>query len=213
MLRSPRRFSEVKIGWDADEPASWTGKRRWMIANDRSFAFVHVPKTAGTAIETALASYGAPVSGIEEWHNPATRPWHKHATARVIRDGLGDRAFGKAYKFGLVRHPVDWVFSNYFARTVHIPFREAVLADMPDMESFLRLIDIHNSLRDKSFSEWLPMWIEYVRPSQRMMLCDDGGRILVDFVGRYENLQDDFAVICRQIGCPVTPLPRVNRSE
>jgi hypothetical protein len=43
-------------------------------------------------------------------------------------------------------------------------------------------------------------------------LCDENGKELVDFVGRYENMEEDFASVCRKIGIDIA-LPHVNRSE
>ena len=48
--------------------------------------------------------------------------------------------------------------------------------------------------------------------SQSAMLCDRDGQVLIDFVGRYESLVDDFAFICRQIGVEAT-LPRANAGD
>jgi hypothetical protein len=43
-------------------------------------------------------------------------------------------------------------------------------------------------------------------------LFDEQGRLLVDFVGRYESLQADFDTVCARLGIPPTPLPHENRS-
>ena len=41
----------------------------------------------------------------------------------------------------------------------------------------------------------------------------ENGRIIVDFVGRFENLQEDWREICNCIGIAHIELPHVNRSE
>jgi hypothetical protein len=41
---------------------------------------------------------------------------------------------------------------------------------------------------------------------------DDHGVELLDFVGRYERMEEDFASACRRIGIGVA-LPHVNRTE
>jgi hypothetical protein len=40
-------------------------------------------------------------------------------------------------------------------------------------------------------------------------LVDLHGKVLVDFIGRYENLEADFREACRRIG--ITPLPLAHR--
>ena len=39
----------------------------------------------------------------------------------------------------------------------------------------------------------------------------DGDKIIVDFVGRYENLNEDWSKVCRALQVPVLPLGRENQ--
>ena len=45
------------------------------------------------------------------------------------------------------------------------------------------------------------------------MLCDEGGRLLVDIVGKYETLQQDFSAITARLGLPDARLPWRNPSR
>jgi len=40
-----------------------------------------------------------------------------------------------------------------------------------------------------------------------------GGKVVVDFVGRFENLQEDFDKVCDKIGIPRKKLPHKNSSK
>ncbi|MDX1408960.1 MAG: sulfotransferase family 2 domain-containing protein, partial [Saprospiraceae bacterium] len=42
---------------------------------------------------------------------------------------------------------------------------------------------------------------------------DTDGHCRVDFIGRFETLEEDFTEVCKQLGLPCTGLPHVNRSE
>ena len=42
---------------------------------------------------------------------------------------------------------------------------------------------------------------------------DNDGRIIVDYVGKFENLQNDFNTICQKIHVESTQLPHINRSK
>ena len=56
------------------------------------------------------------------------------------------------------------------------------------------------------------LWREkhwFVGP-QSDFVCDADGRLLMDFVGRFETLQADFDAVCGSIGLPPTPIPHVN---
>jgi hypothetical protein len=44
-------------------------------------------------------------------------------------------------------------------------------------------------------------------------LTDDDGNINVDFIGKYENLEDDFGKICKMIGIPILSLSHTNTAE
>lgn len=51
-----------------------------------------------------------------------------------------------------------------------------------------------------------------LRPQVDFILNEDRNP-MVDFVGRYETLAEDFATICDTIGIETPPLPHINRSE
>ena len=42
---------------------------------------------------------------------------------------------------------------------------------------------------------------------------DDNGKLLVDFVGKFENLREDFKTVSRQLGFEDAALPHVNSSD
>ena len=48
---------------------------------------------------------------------------------------------------------------------------------------------------------------------QTGMLYDESGRLLVDFVGKFETLQQDFDQVCQQLGFDESILPHVNSSD
>ena len=48
--------------------------------------------------------------------------------------------------------------------------------------------------------------------SQHVSLRDPDGRLIPDFVGRFERLQKDFAHVGREIGAPEIELPHILRS-
>ena len=44
-------------------------------------------------------------------------------------------------------------------------------------------------------------------------MVDTSGELLVDFIGRFENLQEDFNTVCDKIGTPQQELPHHNKSN
>lgn len=48
---------------------------------------------------------------------------------------------------------------------------------------------------------------------QKRVVTDSDGRLLVDFLGRYETLHADFSRVCAKLGVADLPLPRVNHQR
>jgi hypothetical protein len=44
-------------------------------------------------------------------------------------------------------------------------------------------------------------------------LVDESGEVVVDYVGRFENLQNDFDVVCDKIGMDTPSLPRALETQ
>ena len=48
---------------------------------------------------------------------------------------------------------------------------------------------------------------------QSAMLYDSDGNLLVDFVGKFEHLKQDFETVCQHLGFADSSLPHVNSSD
>lgn len=169
-----------------------------MYCADEGWIFVHVQKTGGNSVCTAL---GRPV-----------RHPDKHMTALWLRDRYGQVAWDSAFKFGFVRNPWDRMVSwwSMFDRCrnsgrVTNAFGRLMLECGSTFEQFLLAFD---AMPDDEFfkSEWLFR-------SQYSMLSDQDGRLIVDVVGRFEHLAQDWAGIALRLGKPGIPLPHVNASR
>ena len=49
--------------------------------------------------------------------------------------------------------------------------------------------------------------------SQNTFVRTKAGKLGVDFIGRFERLQDDFAHVVRQVGLPPSALPRLQAAK
>jgi hypothetical protein len=190
-----------------------------IISLNKRFVFVHIHKCAGTSIEVALAKplrhndivLGSTKSGekYQEFFK-RTIGLNKHSTALEARQFLGDALYPKFFKFGFVRHPVDRLHSlySYALRLAH----DAELTDeerrhqqaggqWPDRPPF-RYKAVAAALESRSFSDFAlhPLtWADAGAQPQWQSLCNAQGELIVDFVGKVESIEEDFAQVCAKL--------------
>ena len=185
-----------------------------LISYSRNFLFVHIAKTGGTSVRAALRRYrwggwySVPL-GLASLANQITRPRHKlglkfprHAKAVAALEMLPTDVYQGFFKFAIVRNPWDLQVSSY--PHIHREKPE-VLAGVTSFEDFLKLK--FDPERDYDFM------LDISAELQHEYLVDLQGNVIVDFIGRYENLQTDFGSICQRIGIPAPELPHLRRAE
>ncbi|MDB6094637.1 MAG: hypothetical protein JWM32_2199 [Verrucomicrobia bacterium] len=168
-----------------------------MISHTHRCIFVHIPKTAGNSVNR--------IFGVG---------WEDHKDLARYAEELPPEKFARYFKFAIVRNPWDRLFSDYNYQ------RKKSRAG----KLFVRT----DSGRLRTFSEWVRVvladpyryqpaaWAGNVSPrlhrwSPQVDWISIDGQNRMDFVLRIENLQADFGAVCRQLGMPVTRLPRRNR--
>lgn len=134
------------------------------------FIFIHINKTGGSSVESAL---GLPFT---------------HLTAREWIADIGENRWRRRFSFAFVRNPWDRVASQYYFRVMRnhlgtnpIPFNDWVRRAYGEHDP--RFYD-----RPKMFmpqSDWI---------------TDERGEVLVDFVGAFERFEDDFRFVRERIG-------------
>ena len=179
-----------------------------------NFLFVHIAKTGGTSIRDSLWRY--------KWTDPYRIPQYlcsrisgltghkiggkfpRHAKVIAAKEMLPREVFERLFKFAFVRNPWDLQVSSYH----HIRReRPDVITHIDSFESFLRWK--FDPARPPQYHA--DMSVEL----QSDYLIDLHGNNLIDFVGRYEFLHDDFEEACRRIGiaCPILPHARQARDR
>jgi hypothetical protein len=169
-----------------------------MISLQKCFLFVHIPKTAGNSIQSALRDYSEDQllalrkeqDGIERFglRNPNYN-LKKHSMLGEYRDALGSEQFRNLYKFTCVRNPWDRMVSYYFTPTQN--------PEAWDRKKFRKIISEAVSVAD------------YLRLDQD----EEDPLANVDYIMRFENLADDFRTVCGTLGISPATLPRYNRSS
>ncbi|WP_424930046.1 sulfotransferase family 2 domain-containing protein [Amaricoccus tamworthensis] len=201
-----------------------------IISHEHRFVFVHIHKTAGEAVTLALLprmGRGLALGGTT-WGN-VKNLWYsrakgvsKHSDAAEIRAFTGPETWERYFTFAFVRHPFDRALSFYSYLGQMSDRREG-----PGVRNFLYGMPFFNrgdprgwpgvqAYREaEDFSAFIrhPKFVaDPGSNAQADILCDGEGRILVDFVGHFERLNDDFAEVARRIGMPDLKLPMHNAS-
>ena len=156
-----------------------------ILSQELEFLFIAVTKTGSTAIEKAISQY------------QDIKTCHKHKKYVSIRN---EYPFVDSYfKFAFVRNPWDWAVSWYFYRK-----------DRPNSNN-TKNISFKKWIKEKASTAYNPIGIG-LSVAQSDFICDEYG-VKVDFVGRFENLQEDFNTICDKIAIPRQQLCHLNKSE
>jgi hypothetical protein len=207
-----------------------------IISHRHRFIFIHLAKNAGTSVTAALAEYAAPVWQVRlnhvlkkvgasflepvpfkptytarEWLSKALNmalrktcnqfklapySYWDHISARDLIQKMGEDRYRAYFSFAIIRNPWARNLShyNYLLQNHRNPRHKEILA-LGSFEAYLL--------------QWLPA---HAGKGQWAAIYSDDMQPLVNYVARYENLQSDFAELCRQIGIPAS-LPHINRTR
>ena len=190
-----------------------------IISLNRRFVFVHIHKCAGTSVEMALGKmlrhndlvFGSTKSGEknQEFFKKAIG-LNKHSTAAEARGWMGEDMWGKCFKFAFVRHPVDRLLSLYsyahkLAEGTPMTPEEKTRFDrdgtLPDHPPY-RYKAVRAALKSQSFSDFAlhPLtWQDAGSQPQWESVCDPQGRLIVDFIGKVETIEQDWARLTTQL--------------
>jgi hypothetical protein len=179
-----------------------------IVCHKYKFIFLKTRKTAGTSIEIALSKYcdsndiitliaprdekirqelgypgpqncDVPLRFLSklEWLRMVRyrkrKQYYNHAKAPFIRGHIDRKIWNGYFKFCFERNPFDKAISRYYWETKE---------PRPSINDYL------NETPSNPLSNW-PIYT-----------IND--HIAVDFIGRYENLDDDLATVAEKIGLP-----------
>jgi hypothetical protein len=180
-----------------------------LISHSHKFIFIHVYKVAGTSIKYTMgldACYDRKHNSFWDnlkmklgiWPNIYSVDFEPHISAKELSENLPANLFQQYYKFSFVRNPYQWLTSLYeyiLENTSHYLHQETVAK-----ESFA------------AFAKWMAKH-ETHHHSQSKLLTDEQGKLMVDFLGKYESLQTDLDAVCKQVGLPPRPIQYQNKTK
>ena len=157
--------------------------------------FVDIPRTSSSSIRTELSQHFHPAFGKSDLTDPRfnlkIQGIPSHLTATEMRQALGNKSWKNLFTFTLVRNPWDrmWSLFNY---------RKQV-NELPSNRSFDQYLNFFYNLPESNES---PFGYSGYHLQSADYLVDQHGKIIVDFVGRYETRKHDLLYVSERCNCP-----------
>ena len=168
-----------------------------MIVHDPKFILIHIPKTGGSSIEKLYSFKWSSKNRIDNpFHiDRVEKELEPHLPARVLQRSFPD-TFKNSFKAAFVRNSWEYVLSAYFWLKKYTGLRHEF--NYWVQNEFIDTRERENYI----FMRWCQLdWI-----------TNEAGNLLVDFIGRTENLQRHFDFCCEMMDTPTRKLKKYNRT-
>lgn len=174
-----------------------------MISHERRCIFIHIPRTGGSSIENVIwpgerTEADLWMGFVSKYRNKYQTGGLQHLLATQVRREIGSEIFDSYFKFTFVRNPWDKAVSQYMLTRRRKDLREFI--GMNEGDSFKRYLEL---IARREHVQWAP---------QHRFVFDEDGRQLVDFVGRFECLEEDAANVFSRLGLSAG-LPHAHATE
>jgi hypothetical protein len=138
-----------------------------------------------------------------EW-DTINKIWMQHATAQQIKKYYCTN-FEDYFSFAFTRNPWDRAISDYFW----------MQSDLGIGDTFRNWLLLQNRFNIRRLKQ--PPESSHTRADHLLNQCDfildEDDISMVNFIGKVENLQEDFNTVCDKIGIPRQQLPHKNKTE
>lgn len=168
-----------------------------IISDPKQFVFIHNPKAAGTSIRRALFQHDTNEYAYEYQRyvpmlDRVIELFHVCAADMLAVWPDVVENWSRYFSFGFVRNPYDRLFSSWDEyRRQHPEMASA------DFNYWARLrLQRANVRYDWEFTHFCPQHYFFY----------NGRKCVADFIGRHENLEQDWETACRLAKIPYTPL-------
>lgn len=175
-----------------------------IISLKNRYIFIAVPKTGTTSVQKWLLENDPSARQYAVEIGGQGYAFREHATALEIKSILGEH-YPKFRTFAFIRNPYSRLVSSYFFYKNGKPITAGNKKPWP-------------SRFKTAYAKCVPfaLWaLSYPYKSNIEHLVDEENNLIVDYVGTFENLEDDLRKIISAIGLniPVDQLPHTNKSS
>lgn len=180
-----------------------------LLSTSHKFIFVHIPKTAGSALHNALLPYatlkrrtlfGSALRRLPIVEDAASAHFRIHDTAKKIRTKLSCEVWDQYYSFAVVRNPFDHAISHYEYMKQYRHKNTAEVFAKLSFEQYLQYRLSPRRIYDRFFAKL---------PNQSYFVADNGV-VLVDKIIKYENLAVEISRLSEKLLGTALDLKRTN---
>jgi hypothetical protein len=182
-----------------------------MIANENApikFVFVHINKTGGNSVNQALEPYGFKYAATEGFGHPDIKfPHSQHWDAHEYKLALGE-TWEDYIKFAIVRNPWDRMLSQYRKNVCNPKSLSYVKASFDDWLRDAFTHDISPDYEERTIDGLTHTNRRILSPCADWITGDDG-KLMVDYIVHFENLEANCAELFEGLGLPMFELPEL----
>lgn len=170
-----------------------------LISHIHKIVFIAVPKTASVAIRDSLEEYIETPASMDY-----NSPFYLHNTAKSLKQYFIKNKWNwdEYFKFAFVRNPWDRVVSAYNYRMQYLKKDGDYNRKFKDHCVYINKLG--------NFDKIVESHLDLIIEPQLNWILDDNKQNLLNYIGRYENLQQDFDIICEKVHIPKRTLRHMN---
>ena len=176
-----------------------------VISYKNKYIFIAAPKTGSRSVRKFLLFKDKTAINYSDLKKTKGIDIPGHATAQQIKKILSDKLFYEFKKIVIVRHPYAKIVSSYFF------YKNGYALTKGNTDPLPTLIRVW-SAKILPFKLWA---LVYPYKSNFEYLTDEKGEIIVDYIGRQEQLSSDIIHIFNELGFDwnANDFPHENKSS
>lgn len=147
---------------------------------------IHIPKTGGMSIQRCCKINNIPLIN------------YGHAFASTISN------IDNFFSFSIVRNPYDRFLSSYYFYKHSKLGTEEVKNAIQGYNTFEEFCLGFKNFKYNSDTQYI---------KQKDFVIDEQGKIIVDYIGKFEELEKHWKLICEINGINYKPLPHINSTK
>lgn len=166
-----------------------------ILDHTHRYVFIAVPKTGSISVHFTLG-HGDNIPEPPLYHQSITTALQNHPEC------------ANYLKFGIIRNP--WartlsLYNDFTLKRIH-QYSGQIRHDKPLFGEFANFEDFCVNVKNTP-------WINDIFLQSQTSLLELNGVPAMNYIGRFENLHEDFQTICKMIGVDVGPLQQHNTGK